>query len=122
MYLIEHGDLQKFTSEEIGIIANIARYHRKSAPKLKHKPYAKLSPAARRIVCVGAALLRVADGLDRSHASVVRDIRIRVTDKEIRCIITPRWDAALEIWSAERKSGLLKSLMHRPIVVEPAGR
>ena len=44
------------------VIANIARYHRKSPPKAKHLDYEVLSPRARRIVDVGAGILRIADG------------------------------------------------------------
>src|SRR4029453_10191595 len=46
MYLILHGDLKEFSREEVRIIASIARYHRKSFPATKHKPFASLSAAS----------------------------------------------------------------------------
>jgi len=106
MYLILHGDLKNFTDEEIGIIANIARYHRKSGPSKKHDGFRKLSPAGQRAVKYGAAMLRLADGLDQSHSSVVSDIHCKVDDEEIRCSLSTRSDAELEIWSARRKRDL----------------
>jgi exopolyphosphatase/guanosine-5'-triphosphate,3'-diphosphate pyrophosphatase len=118
MYLILHGDLKSFLPEEIEIIANIARYHRKTPPKQKHEPFAALSPRAKKIVCTGAALLRLADGLDRSHANVVRDVRCRVDGKEIKCLVTTRWDAQLELWGAQRKRELFEKVFKRPIVFE----
>ncbi len=45
MYLILHGDLKNFTDEEIKVIANIARYHRKATPKGKHDAYACIAGA-----------------------------------------------------------------------------
>ena len=117
MYLIEHGDLKSFTPEEISIIANIARYHRKSPPKAKHAAFAKLSPRGKSIVRVGAALLRLADGLDRSHSSIVRDLKCR-SGKEVKCVLNAKWDAQLEVWAASRKSEMFEKLFKRPITFE----
>jgi exopolyphosphatase/guanosine-5'-triphosphate,3'-diphosphate pyrophosphatase len=120
MYLIRHGDLKNFTPEEVEIIANIARYHRKSTPKLKHEAYARLSPRAKRIVSTGAALLRLADGLDRSHANVVRDVRCRPAGKELKCVVSTRWDAQLELWGAKRKREMFEKVFKRDITFEVA--
>ena len=117
-YLIEHGDLKGFTAEEIGVIGHIARYHRKATPKLKHQTFAVLSPPAREVVNVGAALLRIADGLDRSHSNVVRELKCRVGADEIKCIISTRWDAQLEVWGAKRKSKLFNKVFRRDIHFE----
>jgi exopolyphosphatase/guanosine-5'-triphosphate,3'-diphosphate pyrophosphatase len=123
MYLIRHGELKEFTPEEIEIIANIARYHRKSTPKLKHAGYAQLSPRGKRIVNAGAALLRIADGLDRSHANVIRDLRCRTSanangNTDVRCILNTRSDAQLEVWGATRKSKMFKKVFGRGIAFE----
>src|SRR3954465_13447760 len=78
LYLILHGNLKGFDEEEVRIIANVARYHRKSPPAAEHEAYASLPPKAKQVVRVGAAFLRVADGLDRSHNAVVSSIRCRL--------------------------------------------
>jgi exopolyphosphatase / guanosine-5'-triphosphate,3'-diphosphate pyrophosphatase len=103
MYLIVNGDLKNFSREEVAIIANIARYHRRATPRRKHDSYQDLSSRSRRIVDIGSSLLRLADGLDRSHASVIRNIRCKTEGKSVRCILTARSDAELEIWGARRK-------------------
>ncbi len=118
MYLIQNGDLKNFTDEEIEIIANIARYHRKSPPKAKHANYANLSPRGKEIVRVGAALLRLADGLDRSHSSIVRDLKCRNGGKELKCVLHAKWDAQLEVWAASRKSEMFEKVFKRPITFE----
>ncbi|MDP9173865.1 MAG: Ppx/GppA family phosphatase [Planctomycetota bacterium] len=123
MYLILHGDLKSFSQEEITVIADIARYHRKSTPRTKHKNYASLPARLRRVVDVGSALLRLSDGLDRSHCSVVQDIRCRIDEKKrIRCVLTTRSDAELEIWGARRKMDWFKKVFGRPISFELAKR
>ncbi|EYB68089.1 exopolyphosphatase [Deinococcus phoenicis] len=71
-YLIRHAGLRGFSPREIELVAQLARYHRKSGPKLSHPEYAALSTPDRTLVARLAAVLRVADGLDRSHAGQVR--------------------------------------------------
>ncbi|MGB7156968.1 MAG: Ppx/GppA phosphatase family protein [Tepidisphaeraceae bacterium] len=115
MYLIQHGDLKPFTEEEIQVMANTARYHRKSPPKRSHESYMDLSPRARRIVDVGAALLRLADGLDRSHSQVIQGLRCRIDDEKVKCSLAARSDAELEVWGARRKRESFVKVFKRDI-------
>ena len=75
--------LAGFSAAEVELIANIARYHRKALPVLKHKPFAALAGSDREIVRKLAALLRVADGLDRPHRQEVHRVTGRVTDSAV---------------------------------------
>ena len=115
MYLILHGDLKNFSDDEVKVIANIARYHRKATPKKKHDTYSSLPARMRRIVDVGAALLRLSDGLDRSHSSVIQDLRCKIDDKKVRCTLNARSDAELEIWGARRKRDWFEEVFGRSI-------
>ena len=114
-YLIEHGRLKGFEPDEVDVMAAIARYHRKALPKAKHDPYGGMNKTHQRLVEVGGALLRIADGLDRSHAGVVKDLRCRVKGKEVRCTLDARVDAELEVWAATRKADLFERTFARPI-------
>lgn len=122
MYLILHGNLKNFSEEEVRIIGSIARYHRKSPPKAKHETYGSLGGRARRIVDVGAALLRLADGLDRSHSSVIQDLRCKIDDKQVRCSVSARSDAEFEIWGARRKREWFEQVFKRSIGFDLAKR
>lgn len=122
MYLIANGDLRSFAPEEVQIIANIARYHRKRPPTRDHDDYSALSSRARRVVDVGAALLRIADGLDRSHASVVKLLQCRRDEKKVRVILHTRGDAQLEIWGARRKRDWFEKIFARKIEFTAAVR
>jgi exopolyphosphatase/guanosine-5'-triphosphate,3'-diphosphate pyrophosphatase len=115
MYLILHGDLRGFSEQEIYVIANIARYHRKRPPDNDDAPFAALPPRAKKIVCVGAAILRIADGLDRSHNHVVSALRCRTRDGRVTVRLDTRGDPALEIWAAKRKRDLFEDVFERPI-------
>ena len=122
MYLILHGNLKNFTREEVRIIANIARYHRKAKPSPVHKEYAALSSRARRVVRVGAALLRLADGLDRSHSGVVTALSSRLTHKRLEVTLKARGDAELELWGARSKRALFADVFGRSLRLKLAQR
>jgi len=109
-YLIRNSELLGFTENEKAIMANIARYHRKSHPKLKHEGFMELGPEDRVVVTKLAALLRIADGLDRSHAGAVHDLSVRRKTGRLVCRLKPRHNASvgLEIWGAERKKQLFE--------------
>ena len=116
MYLILNGNLKNFTREEVRIIACIARYHRKADPSVSHKVFARLSPEGRKVVRVGTALLRIADGLDRSHSGVVSGLSCRITRKRVEVALKARGDAELELWGARSKrsyfSRIFKKTLH----------
>jgi exopolyphosphatase/guanosine-5'-triphosphate,3'-diphosphate pyrophosphatase len=120
MYLILHGDLKNFSDDEIKAIADIARYHRKATPKSRHDNYASLPGRLRRVVDVGAALLRLSDGLDRSHSSVVKDVHCKIEGKKVRCILNTRSDAELELWGARRKLEWFEKVFKHSISFELA--
>ncbi len=121
MYLILNGDLKDFTRNEIRIIGNIARYHRKSGPAKKHAEFARLSPHGQRIVEIGAVLLRIADGLDRSHGAVVSSVKSKVGRKRIDIVVNSKSDAELEIWGARNKAPMLAKLLGHAITFHQSG-
>jgi exopolyphosphatase/guanosine-5'-triphosphate,3'-diphosphate pyrophosphatase len=122
MYLIQNANLgESFSREELNVMANVARYHRKSAPTDDHPSYADLGRRERRIVDVGAALLRIADGLDRSHSSAVSDVKVRILPDGVMCRLEVRSDAELEMWDAKRKSDWFEKLFGRPMDFEMPG-
>jgi exopolyphosphatase/guanosine-5'-triphosphate,3'-diphosphate pyrophosphatase len=117
-YLIRNSELLGFTENEKEIIANIARYHRKSHPKFKHDGYNILSLEDQRKVTVLAAILRVADGLDRSHLSLVKKLRTRVLKGTlfIRVHSSGRVLPEMELWGADRKKQLLQEVFRKRVL------
>src|SRR5436309_8033766 len=67
-YLIQASPLVGLTQLQMDLVANVARYHRKSAPKMQHKPYEAMAPKHRLMISKLAAILRLADALDHEHA------------------------------------------------------
>lgn len=119
LYLIRHADLKGFKEEEIKVMANVARYHRRSTPKKRHKRYRKLDKPLRKKVKKLSAILRLADGLDRSHFQNVQEMEIRNEEHTITLIIDCQADPQLEIWGALRKSFLFEKVTGKNLQIYP---
>jgi exopolyphosphatase / guanosine-5'-triphosphate,3'-diphosphate pyrophosphatase len=117
-YLIRNCELLGFNDEDIEIIANIARYHRKSHPKIKHENFSKLSPYNKERVKKLAAVLRIADGLDRGHNSAIKDIEIEINEKEYQFRVTTENNISpeLEIWGANMRKDLFEEVFEKKVV------
>jgi phosphate transport system regulatory protein PhoU len=101
-------------------VAQVARYHRGRLPSERHPAFAALDRAGRRRVRRLAALLRVADGMDRGHASAVGDVRVEWDGERCRLVATPAEGAdtlRLDVWGGERKGDLLARLLRAPLEV-----
>jgi exopolyphosphatase / guanosine-5'-triphosphate,3'-diphosphate pyrophosphatase len=114
-YLVKNGDLDGFSPVEIEIIANVARYHRRSAPKKSHEAYMSLRAEEREIVCKLAALLRIADGLDRGHYGNVRRLKVVRSGGKISIRLLTSADPELELWGARHKTEMFETLFHKQI-------
>jgi len=120
LYIIRNAELKGFKEDEIEIMANVARYHRRSTPKKRHEYYWRLQPELRRRIRKLSGILRVADGLDRSHYQNVKDFDLELTDDEILIRIYTESDPELEIWGAMRKCNLFEQITGRKLRIQEA--
>ena len=120
-YLIKNGDLRGFTPQEIEVIALVARYHRQATPKKSHEGFGDLSSALRRTVRALASMVRLAEGLDRSHAQALAGIDLYPRDDDYLARLRASGDAELELWAAHRHVAPLEKLLDKPIRFEVAG-
>ena len=98
-YLIAASHIFGLSRRDVQLVANVARYHRRSTPKGSHPDYTSLTRDSRVIVCKLAAILRVANALDREHLQKIRDVELAA--EEGRWVILAKTDADI---SAERMS------------------
>lgn len=112
-YVIRNSELAGLTDHEIEMIALVARYHRKSAPKPSHPEFQALDPDARHVVRTLAGILRVAIGLDRSHDGRVTSVRASRRGKRllIEAVHAPDVDVSLEVYTANERSALLEQVL-----------
>lgn len=114
-YLIKYGEMNGFEAHEIELIANIARYHCKGSPKARHEEWSQLSARDQKVARYCAAILRVADALDRSHFNVVKSLKCQLSNRELMFDLFAEDDPELEIWAAEQKKDLLEKVFKRKV-------
>jgi exopolyphosphatase/guanosine-5'-triphosphate,3'-diphosphate pyrophosphatase len=122
-YLIRYGELLGYTENEIDIIANIARYHRKSPPKKKHDNLQNLSKEDRLKVSQLSAILRLAVALDRRQIGAIESIQVELTLMTRECILTfwsknPADECVLECWSLNYKKPVFETEFNVKLVVQ----
>ena len=117
-YLIRNGHLRGFEPAEIETIALTARYHRQATPKRRHDGFADLKRRSRRTVRALAAILRLAESLDRSHSQVVAGLELHDRGDDDLLQIRATGDAELELWSAARHAVPFERLTGKPLRIE----
>jgi exopolyphosphatase/guanosine-5'-triphosphate,3'-diphosphate pyrophosphatase len=122
LYLIAQSELPGFSAEQMLLTANIARYHRKAEPGPTHPDFADLPRGDQRRVRKLAALLRVADALDREHLQAVRGIRARGAGRTVRLRVDGTGDRVLERWALRRKAGLFERTYGRELILTTGGK
>lgn len=114
-YLIRNAELLGFTDNEKEIIANIARYHRKSHPKIKHEGFSRLSAADQGVVKKLSGILRLADGLDRTHQGRVTSVACKVVPRKLILKVKSKSNTDLEEWALNMKKALFEEVFQRTV-------
>lgn len=119
-HLVRHADLFGFTPREREIIANIARYHRKSLPKKSHESFARLSPHDKIIVKQLGGILRLADGLDRRRNSAVSSLECSMSPTTLMVKLIGRDDVSVELFGGKAKGDLFEEAFCRKLLLKAA--
>ncbi|MDZ4179859.1 MAG: Ppx/GppA phosphatase family protein [Coriobacteriia bacterium] len=109
-HLISYADLPGFAEKELRLIAAIARYHRGALPKTRHEALVDLNRADRTLVSQLAALLRLADGIDRSRGRRVQTMELDLTGAHLRVALSGSSALDVEVYGAQRKSDLFEAI------------
>jgi exopolyphosphatase / guanosine-5'-triphosphate,3'-diphosphate pyrophosphatase len=121
-YLIQHGGLRGFAPEEVALLAALARWHRRGEPRATDE-LGPLGPGGEERLPMLTALLRIADGLDRSRSQAVDDIDVNVGPSLVLIRLSSDRDTELEQWGARRKRDLFEKVFNRELEVtaHPSG-
>lgn len=121
--LIMHGERLPFSPRERQLVALVSRYHRRRGPRKRHPEFAALPKADQAVVRRLAGMLRIAEGLDRGHTSIVEKLALELCPTRLTIKAIPRYagaDLSLECWGAEDQADVLAKVLAREILVEPA--
>ncbi len=117
-YLIMACSFVGLNEREQAFVAALTRYHRKAAPKADHPEFARLQEKDRQPLLALAGILRVADALDREHASLVKDVTLEWNDAEIRVELKGQGELLLERWAVEKKGKLFEEFFKRELFIK----
>lgn len=120
-YIISQSPILGVTENELQVVANVARYHRKAPPDSSHEAYAELSSKDQDRVRLLAAILRVADALDHDHRQRVGTVRAKPRGSELRLKVRTRGDVTLDEWSVKDKGDLFEQEFGLKPVVDADG-
>jgi exopolyphosphatase / guanosine-5'-triphosphate,3'-diphosphate pyrophosphatase len=117
-YLISHAGLRGFTTDQVAVMANVARYYRKSPPKAEDENFAPLSDSQKDVVCKLSAILRIADALDRGRRRAVRDVGVETHDGTVRFHVRLRGEGDVEVAAATKRAKYFGKVFETDVDIE----
>lgn len=122
-YLITQSDLFGLRRRELELIGNIARYHRRALPQQSHAPFVALDRDERMMVSKLAAILRVANALDKEHRWKLTDLKVVVEANQVVLVAKNMSDLTMERLALASRSDFFAQVFGKKIVLRegPAG-
>ncbi|ORC30698.1 HD domain-containing protein [Marispirochaeta aestuarii] len=116
-YLVENSDIFGLTREDIQIISNVVRFHRKRAPNPSNESYNRLPRKERLRVLKLAAILRIADALDRGHNDRIKSIRLERDENRLIINCNATGDIAVERAGIAEKKDLFEEVFGLKVIL-----
>jgi exopolyphosphatase / guanosine-5'-triphosphate,3'-diphosphate pyrophosphatase len=118
-YIIKNSELLGFDQNEITFMANIARFHRKKAPRKKDPEVMELEVRERDALRILSTFIRLSESLDRSHTALIQHVKFSRVDKDsIHLEVVARGDCQLEIWGVEAERKAFEKIFGKHLVIE----
>ncbi|TFG58849.1 MAG: Ppx/GppA family phosphatase [Spirochaetales bacterium] len=116
-YLVSNSEIFGLTRDDIRIISNAVRYHRKSPPNPSHINYISLSREERIKVLKISALVRIADAMDKGHMQRIRNFILEKTDEEIIIRCEARGDISIERYGLPEKAIMFEDVFGLKVIL-----
>lgn len=120
-YLLSASQIFGLSDDDLAVVSNVARYHRRGLPQKTHVPYIALDRHERMIVNKLAAILRVANALDAEHLQKVRDLRVHPQGDEWVLEIEGTGDLTMERMAALARADMFAEVFGHQLVVRGSG-
>ncbi|HET7294716.1 MAG TPA: HD domain-containing protein [Vicinamibacteria bacterium] len=119
-YLLSAAEIFGLTRDDMAVVANVARYHRRATPQKSHLPYMALDAETRVVVNKLAAILRLANALDADHLQKVADVRVVPEEEGFALEVTGAGDMTMERLVALARSEFLTEVFGRKLLFREA--
>jgi exopolyphosphatase/guanosine-5'-triphosphate,3'-diphosphate pyrophosphatase len=121
-YILSVSEIFGLSRDDMAIISNIARYHRRAAPNKSHLPYMALDSDARVQVNKLGAILRVANALDADHLQKVGGVKVMRENDQWVLEVDGGGDMTLERLAALARADMLVEVFGRKLAFREGGR
>ncbi len=121
-YLISSSELFGLRKPELELIANIARYHRRALPQRSHVPFMALERDERTAVSKLAAILRIANALDKDRLQQFTDLKVSREDDQIVLISENVPDLAMARLALAGRSDFFREIFGKKIILREAAK
>lgn len=119
--IINSQDIMGFSSDDLRLVANIARYHTGELPQYSHINYQVLTHEEKIIVSKLAAILRLAEAMDISHKQKIKNIEIIHSGDELIFKIENAGDILLEKWNFGQNIKFFEEVMGVKTIIKNKG-
>jgi exopolyphosphatase/guanosine-5'-triphosphate,3'-diphosphate pyrophosphatase len=116
--LIREFAWKNLSSEEVNLVALMARYHRKVPPQPDHAEFHALKVTAQKTVMILGGILRIADALDRTHTRKVKNVEVSFGNDAIVIRVKPNGTWNPERTTFEVKRDMLQLAANRRVLCE----
>jgi exopolyphosphatase/guanosine-5'-triphosphate,3'-diphosphate pyrophosphatase len=120
LYILEATPVIGLTASQMAIVANVARYHRKTMPKVQHRNFEELSQKQKNIVMTLAAILRLANALDRDRSGSVKGVDLSFKKPKFVMRLKGEGDLLLAKWALTTRSDMFEQVFGGKVAVEGA--
>ena len=120
MYLIQNSDIFGLGKRDVLLVSLIARYHRRASPKPSHVGYIALERKDRLAVAKTAAILRVADALDRSYSQRIKKLACSIEDSRFTITVKVAADLSLERLALKNKGPMFEDVYGMSVILRQA--
>lgn len=117
LYIIANSEIFGLSQADTEFVACVARYHRHSPPKPDHEVYADMDRNRRLSVSKLAAILRLADALERAHSKRLQNLELRIVKDQLRIGTLDVTDLSIEHQALEEKGDFFREVYGlRPVL------
>lgn len=119
-YLLSVSEVFGLSQDDMAVVGNVARYHRRASPQKSHLPYMALDRETRVEVNKMASLLRLANALDADHLQKVKDIRVLREETDWILEVDGAGDMTMERLAATARSDFMTEVFGRRLAFREA--
>ena len=121
MYIVMNSDLFGLSKTDLALIGLVTRYHRRAMQQSYHEEYTALDRDSRLVVVKLAALLRIADALDRRRAQPLEKISFSREGDDFVITVNEPADLTLETLALKEKANLFEQVFGMEVVLRGVG-